>query len=399
MSNHLAIATVTAALRQVLLLPVKDAVGGSDIGFSRPDASTATTPLVNIYLYQITPNTAYRNADLPTRRSDSSLVQRPQAAFDLHYLLTFHGDDSKLEPQRLLGAVTTTLHHQPLLSSDNINNAVTGFGFLAGSGLDTQIERIRFSPTALSLEEFSKLWSVFFQVEYSLSASYQASVVLMESEDTPSPAPPVLERNLYIVPLNTPFLSQVVSQDGRPITSASTLLIRGTHLRSPNTSVLIEDQQFTPTAVSDKEITLPVPAAVHAGVKGLQVLVPINMGTPAVAHRGFESNIVPFVLCPTVFSATAAAAATGTDVTVNVVPNIGVGQRAILLLDNVSSSPRRSFVSRPVVSAADSGSIVINIANVPLGTYLVRVQVDGAESLLTFNAVTHLLEGPAVGMP
>lgn len=399
MSNFLAIATVTAALKQVLLLPVKDAVGGSDVGFSRPDATSSTTPLVNIYLYQITPNAAYRNADLPTRRSDGSLAQRPQAAFDLHYLFTFHGDDSKLEPQRLLGAVTTTLHTQPLLSSDNISAAVTSFGFLAGSGLDTQIERIRFTPTGLSLEEFSKLWSVFFQVEYNLSAAYQASVVLMESDDTPTPAPPVLARNLYVVPLNTPYINQVVSQDGKPITSSSTILVQGTHLRSANTFLLIEDQQLTPTVISDTQLTLPIPTTLHVGVKGVQVLQPMDMGTPATTHNGFESNIAPFVLCPTVSSATAVAATPGTNVTVNLVPNIGIGQRAVLLLDNVTVTPRQAYASSAVVSSADASSIVINITNVPSGTYLVRVQVDGAESPLTVNTVTHLLDGPTVVMP
>ena len=259
MSNYLAIATTTAALQQVLLTPVSNAVGSAVVGFNRPDAASSTTPLVNIFLYQITPNAAYRNADLPTRRSDGSLVQRPQAAFDLHYLFTFHGNDAQLEPQRLLGAVATTLHSQPLLSTDNINSAVTTFGFLAGSGLDSQIERIRFTPTALSLEEFSKLWSVFFQVEYSLSAAYQASVVLMESSDTPVPAKPVLQPNLYVVPFNSPYVSQVVAQDGKPITSASTILIQGTHLMSPNTFILIEGQELTASASSATQLTLRYP--------------------------------------------------------------------------------------------------------------------------------------------
>ena len=165
MSDFRAIATVTAALKQVLLPAVKQAVSGSDVGFNRPDPTNLTSPLVNVYLYQITPNAAYRNADLLTRRSDGSLATRPQAAFDLHYLFTFHGDDTKLEPQRMLGAVVTALHAQPLLSGTNITNAESSFTNLAGCGLENQIERIKFTPTALSLEEFSKLWSVFFQVE------------------------------------------------------------------------------------------------------------------------------------------------------------------------------------------------------------------------------------------
>ncbi len=272
----------------------------------------------------------------------------------------------------LLGAVATTLHAQPLLSADNINNAAITFGFLAGSGLDSQIERVRFTPTGLSLEEFSKLWSVFFQVEYSLSAAYQASLVLMESDDTPFPAPPVLERNLYVLPFESPYISAVVSKDGNPITVTSTILVQGTHLRAPNTFILIEDQELIPATASDTQLSLALTSTLHAGVKSLQVLQKLDMGTPAAAHRGFESNVASFVLCPTVSSATGVLATTGTDVTLNLVPNIGIGQRIVLLLNNVTSPPT-AYASSSVLSTADSSSIVVNIANVPTGTYIVRV--------------------------
>src|ERR1700744_2485579 len=125
MSNYLAIATVTAALQQILTAPVGSAVSGATVGFGRPDPGNTTAPLVNIFLYQITPNATFRNCDLPTRRSDGTLAQRPQAAYDLHYLMTFHGDDTQLQPQRLLGAVVTTLHSQPLLLNDSISSAAT----------------------------------------------------------------------------------------------------------------------------------------------------------------------------------------------------------------------------------------------------------------------------------
>jgi hypothetical protein len=259
---------------------------------------------------------------------------------------------------------------------------------------------VRFTPTGLSLEEFSKLWSVFFQVEYSLSAAYQASLVLMQSDDTPAPAPPVLERNLYVVPFESPFVKQVVAQDPtKPITSTSTILIQGTHLRSPNCFILIEGQEFTPTTSSDAQLSLALTSALHAGVKSLQVRQKLDMGTPAVAHRGFESNVASFVLCPTVSNATAATAASGTDVTVNLVPNIDIGQRAVLLLNSIAPAPPAAYASIGVVSTANAPSIVINIANVPNGTYLARVQVDGAESQLTLNAATQVFDGPTVLMP
>jgi len=403
MSNYLAIATVTAALQQVLLPPVKQAVGGANVGFNRPDPGSSTTPLVNIFLYQITPNAAYRNADLPTRRSDGTVAQVPQAAYDLHYLFTFHGDDTQLQPQLMLGAVVTALHAQPLLSVDDINNAVKTFASLAGSGLENQVERIKFTPAALSLEEFSKLWSVFFQVEYSLSAAFQASVVLMESSDVPVTAPPVIAPNIYVLPFQTPYINQVVAQSGvnDPITTASTLLVSGQKLRGQSTLLLIENQEFTPTGISDTQLILPVPSSIHAGIQGAQVLQKSMMGTPAVLHRGTESNIAPFVLRPTITNATAVAAPPpgGTNVTLTLSPNIGVGQRAVLLLNNFAATPATAYTSQPTAATVDSNQIIINIANVPSGKYVACVQVDGAVSPLTVDPVTMLLSGPLVTMP
>jgi hypothetical protein len=401
MSNFLAIATVTAALQDVLQPAVSQAVGLAKVGFSRPDSSNQQTPLVNIYLYQVTPNAAYRNADLPTRRGDGSLVQKPQVAVDLHYLFTFHGNDDQLEPQRLLGAVSTALNSQPLLSKQNIVNATSHFSFLSKSNLADQIERIKFTPTSLSLEEFSKLWSVFFQIEYSLSAAFQASVVLMESDDTPREALPVLARNLYVSTFRSPNIDRVISQAGpdAPIAAGSTLLIQGQQLRGGDaTLVMLEGLERVPTAITDAMITVPLPANVHAGVQGLQVIQKKNMGTPPTAHRGFESNVAPFVLRPTIGVTSAVASVSGgTDVVLNLTPNIGMNQRAVLLLDSLPGDPVRSFMSQPVVSAVDSSQVIINIHGVPAGKYLVRVQIDGAESLLTTTA--NLFSGPTVTMP
>jgi hypothetical protein len=405
MSNYLAIATVSAALQQVLLTPVKKAIAAAGVGFSRPDTTTQSSPLVNIFLYQVTPNSAYRNGDLPTRRADGSLSQRPQAALDLHYLFTFRGDDTKFEPQLLLGAVVATLQAQPLLSRQNIASAVSTFGFLAGSGLEDQVERVKFTPTALSLEEFSKLWSVFFQVEYSLSAAYQASVVLMESDQTPQEAPAVVARNLFVVPFLSPTIDQVAAQGDAqgPIVSGTTLLIHGRQLRGQSTFVLVEGQEQAPASVSDTEIIFQIPSSLHAGVQGLQIVQKTLMGTPAIPHRGFESNVVPFVLRPQITGSSAVpdpsstSAAKITDVKLNLVPNIGIGQRAVLILNNPSASPATAYTSSATVSPAESSQIAIKIRDVPTGTYLARIQIDGAESLL--SVTNNQFTGPTVAMP
>ena len=87
MSNHLAIATVTTGLLRYLQGAVGADVGNATVTAVRPDGPNAGLPQVgvNIFLYQVTPNTAWRNHDLPTRRGDGSLTQRPQIALDLHF--------------------------------------------------------------------------------------------------------------------------------------------------------------------------------------------------------------------------------------------------------------------------------------------------------------------------
>jgi hypothetical protein len=208
MSNFLAIATVTAGLRQTLEAGVAATVPGATVTTLRPDApGNGAAPRVNLYLYGVTSNGAWRNADLPTRGPDGQLVHRSQVALDLHYLLTFFGDESQLEPQRLLGSVVRMLHAQPVLTRERIHqvieNAVASdpSHFLAQSDLADAVEVVKFTPMSLSLDELSKVWSVFYQTPYSLSVAYQGTVVLIESQETPQTVLPVPERIISVVPI------------------------------------------------------------------------------------------------------------------------------------------------------------------------------------------------------
>lgn len=196
MSNSLAIATVTAALEALIRQSVQQAVGGAEVVIGRPQNAPPANAQrwVHLYLYQLMPNPALRNADLPTRNSAGKMNQRPQVALDLHYLLAFYGDDKELEPQRMLGAVARDLHASPVLLRQAIRDVIASWTVLTDSNLDETTEQIKFTPLPLNLEELSKLWSVFFQTPHAISIAYQASVVLIESEDTVNPAPPVLQR-------------------------------------------------------------------------------------------------------------------------------------------------------------------------------------------------------------
>jgi hypothetical protein len=420
MSNFLAIATVTATLSQALQAAVGADVPGATVTTVRPDSAGGGIPTtgVNLYLYQVTPNGALRNADLPSRRADGQLLQRPQAALDLHYLLTFYGNEAQMEPQRLLGSAVRTLHARPVLTRQMIRDTVGNptFTFLANSDLADAVEMVKFTPMALSLEELSKLWSVFFQTPYILSVAYQGTVVLIEGAATPQAALPVRARNLYGVPFRQPIIDQVMAQAGpdQPILADSTLVIRGKQLQGAVTRLRIAGVEVTPPEVSDAQISLPLPSlpmgTLRAGVQGIQVLHQIPMGTPPLPHRGFESNLAAFVLRPAISAVNVANvqgsgdAPRATDLTVQLTPTLGAAQRVIVLLNAMADEAPAAYTFTASARIADANAVTIPISGVRAGAYVVRVQVDGAESPLivdtdpnspTFNRFI----GPQVTIP
>jgi hypothetical protein len=421
MSNFLAVATVTATLSRALTAAVGADVPGATVTTLRPDDSANGTPEtgVNVYLYQVTPNAAWRNNDLPTRRGDGRLVQRPRAALDLLYLLSFHGNEVQLEPQRLLGSVVRALHARPVLTRQMIGDAVgdASNAFLAGSDLADELESVKFTPSPLSLEELSKLWSVFFQVPYTLSVAYQASVVLIEPEATPETALPVRERNVYIAPFRQPVVERIMSQAGDdqpvvadgPILAGQDLVLLGKRLRGEVTRVRIGGIETEPRAVDDTRIVAPLPESLRAGPQGVQVVHHARMGTPPTPRPGPESNVAAFVLRPTITTSDVRAGDTpgSAEVEMFLDPAVGRSQRVVLLLSEFQpplDRPARAYVfdappRDESTAPEESSSVTVPIGGVASGTYLARVQVDGAESPLGFDEAVGRYDSPRVTIP
>ena len=423
MSNYLAIATVTATLRHLLQGAAGADVPGATVTTTRPDGAAGENPApaINLFLYQVTHNPTWRNKDLPTRRADGRLAQRPRVALDLHYLLTFYGNEAQLEPQRLLGSAVRTLHARPILTPAMIREtaADANFGFLAPSDLDDEEEPVRFSPVPLTLDELAKLWSVFFQTRYAVSVAYEASVVLIETAETPRPAPPVRRPELYVIPFRQPVVDAVAALAGpqAPIFAGSAIRISGRHLRADQVRVRVGSSELTPPAESVREnqidLTLP-PDALPAGLHGLQVVQPVLMGSPPAPHRGFQSNVASLVLRPTVSQVQVAnvqgtgGAPRSASVSLTVRPAVGGQQRVALLLNELTAgAPDRtpaafSFLLPP--READATSLTVPVSGLRPGTYLVRLQVDGAESVPDVDEdpaspTFELVIGPRVVIP
>lgn len=407
MSNYLAIATVTAGLVQLLQSKVAQDVAGATVTSVRPEGNGAGLPNtgVNLFLFQTTPNPHWRNDDLPSRDDQGHLRRRPRLALDLHYLFTFYGDEASLEPQRVLGSVARTLHDQPVLTRDLIQSAQNANPFLAASNLADENELVRLTPLTLSLEELSKLWSVFFQIPYTLSMAYQGTLVFLESEVAPHVTLPVQSRIVRVVPFNQPVITEV-RPDGNPsapILPGATLLIRGRQLRGDQTSLLVSGVEVQPASVSPSEIRLPLSVppflagALHAGVQGVQVIhkyifgLPADPETPSPAdpHQGLESNVAAFVLHPA-FTQPIQALNIQNDlnntrkgeIRVAIEPTVGKKQRVVLLLNGTAPQNAPTYSFAIPARAADTATLNIPFSRVKPGAYFVRVQIDGAESLL-----------------
>jgi Pvc16 N-terminal domain len=418
-SNFLAVATATATLSRTLRAALNADLAGATVTTATPNPGGTGLPTgagANLFLYDVTPNPGWTNADLPTRNTEGQLVERPRVAVDLHYLISFYGNEAQLEPQRLLGSALRTLHERPILTRDAIRATILDAlfnPFIGTSDLADDIELVKLTPMSLSLEEMSKIWSIFFQTPYTLSIAYEATVVLIDSTRTPRSALPVGTRNVYVIPINQPVIERVIAQTGEsdPIVVGGTILIQGQNLRGQLTRVLLGDQEVTPTVadISATEVRLPltqppVPAAgLRAGLRGVQVVHRIPMGTPEVDHRGFESNVAPVVLRPVVgvpvlnLVGTGLTPRSGTiDVPLNV--TVGIRQRASLLLVQDAAADAEAFSFPADARTAETNQLRFTVSGLPAGTYFFRVQVDGAESPVDLDPASGAF-GPRVVIP
>lgn len=422
MSNALAIAAVTRTLRSLLSdVATADYSGLPDD--TRPTAEIQITALpldrvrngngdssrnqLNLFLYHAEPNAAWRNMDLP-RQVRPGETGRPPLPLNLYYILTAYGQgDSELVAHVLLGTAMRILHDHPILGRTDIHTA------LSLSELDAQFERVRITPQPVSLDEVSKLWTGF-QSEYRLSAAYQVSVVLIESLRAPHAPLPVLRRGAedrgpMIVAAPGPTLLEIKAfvnptldeqpTHGKPAAElGDVLVLGGTNLGSdPLTARLRHVRLETPLELTpeperlETEVRVALPASGDAGVPaqwpaGFYTIELVQQppGLPA-----WSTNRLPFALGPTLDSispTTRAVADQPFDLTITCRPQILPEQRVALFFGARELAP--SSITTP--TAPDSlTTLVVPIDRMDEGTYVVRLRVDGADSVpIDFTAAT-----------
>ena len=398
MSNALAIAAVTAALRNLLStgITADPELAGATVTTFPPDVARddGEGNQLNLFLYQTAPNAAWRNMDMPGQVRPGETGQ-PPLALDLFYLLTVYGqDDQGVPAHRVLGRAMSVLHDHPLLGSEEIEAAVPG------NDLHQQVERVRITPHQLSLDDLSKLWTTF-QVEYRVSAAYQVSVVLIESTRTAVTPLPVLtigtaNRGVDAQPDLTPRLPTLTSVQPNDRQQSAVLgdvlTVSGHHLEADDLTVRFTSPRLENAIEVDPE----------SGRTSTQfrAKLEVNPATdPATWPAGFYTisaaisragepdrvtNALPFTLAPRITSqmptsVTRDAGGTATLV-LNVSPEVRPEQRASLLLG-----------SREVAAEAhpaQTDELTFVIPDAPPGEHFVRLRIDGIDNLLVDRSVT-----------
>ena len=402
MSNYLAIATVTATLQRILQASVQRDVDGVRVTVVKPGMIGSGTPElgVNLFLYHVSRNPGI-SPDMAASRLKSSGSRR-QTPLELYYMLSFYCNDTELEPHRLLGSVVRTFSDRTTLTPEMIQDTIadSSFTFLEISDLANQIQQLVISPVDMTVEDLSKVWSVFFQAPYLLSMAYKVTAVMIDGEDLGKRGLPVRDRSFRgILPFASyPIVEQIINRVGSldPILSDSTILIRGKQLKATQTVVRLGSAEISipdSMEMSDTEIALPLsliaPTLLRAGVQDLQIIHRVQDGD---RQRQAESNVLPFVLRPRLKTIQVIQQSGHEDdlrlaeLSILVNLQVGAGQRVRLLLNEWSVDNPKIYVFSVPPRQDDTDRLTIAVQDIHAGEYLVRLQIDGADSLLDVDS-------------
>jgi len=416
MSGALAIAAVTATLRDLLTDGLLDhdlsAVGSVTVTALPPDrvATGQNEPnQLNLFLYQVTPNIGWRNEGLPSRDENGRRLSNPPLALDLHYIMTAYGSQD-LNAEVLLGYGMQLLHETPLLSRAQLRTVLGGvspvdgsilpplFGNLSALDLADQVELIKITPVTLSTEDLSKMWTAM-QARYRPTMAYLVSVVLIQATGPVRAAEPVLkrggdDRGPVALASGFPSLSgarPALSERLPALRLGDDLLLSGSGFDAEgavtavfrNTREDFSIELAPGPAISSEQLPLHLPSIAQdaeamnvwaAGVYSLSLRV-VRPNLPA-----WTSNGVPIALAPLITVSPTSAAPGDLALTVTCTPRLRPGQVAHTSLIFGSGTIAPATVTTPA-DAHQPTTLTFTVPDVPAGDYVVRLRVDGVDSL------------------
>ena len=427
MSNALAIASVTAVLKDLLDNALID--NSISAGVGGPVTITAVAPdrvktgdrekaQLNLFLYHVEPNAALRNIGFPSRDQSGERLTNPPLALELYYMLSAYGKQD-FEAEILLGYAMQMLHETPVLTRDAIRNALSGttppvdptglppaLQALIASDLADQFEQIKLIPHLMTIEEVSKLWSAF-QASYRPSVAYCVSVVLMEAQHPARSALPVLTRGEPIPSIGRdagviaqadilppfPTLQEAELPNNQPsIRMGETLILRGHHLDATQAvarftharsgDALEISASSDETAIQVQIPTDPAPGGTTANSPqhpdnwrvGIYSVAGIIQQTGEPVR---ETNELSIALAPLIKSINATSAGGEVTLVVECSPKVWETQRVTIVIGD------RELAVEPIATdKADTLTFKAKSEVLTAGSQWVRLRVDGVESIL-----------------
>jgi len=399
-SNPLAIAATTLTLQAILQSGIVSDPADTDLTDTTvtilpPDKARGNNNAnqLNLFLYQILPNAAWRNMNIPSQVAPGE-TGNPPLALTLHYLITAFGKDNDTTlpyGHHLLGKAMSILYDHALLGPDEIR-AATAATF-PGSDLDKQVERVRITLQPMSLEEISKLWTGLV-TQYRLSVGYEASVALIESTQAKKTPLPVLTRGAgdkgisSQASLTSPFPALDQIQFLNSQTSAllgDSLVLTGNKLDGTSAGVVFNHPLWsTPVEIPPQpggtatQVMVNIPNSPANWPAGFYT-VSLMVQRPGETYRR-TTNQLSFALAPKITIAPASAAGPNITYTVTCSPEVRPEQYASLLLGD------QEIMAQP--HTTQTASLSFQAQNLSVGNYFVRLRIDGVDSQLVNRAVT-----------
>lgn len=413
MSSALAIAAVTASLKDLLNDGLMDhdlsTVGSFTVTAQPPDrVTTGTTEndQLNLFLYQVTANSGWRNVGLPSRDKNGNRTTNPPLALDLHYLLTAYGSKD-LNAELLLGYAMQVLHETPVLSRQQLRAALGSpppidgtilpgpFGSLSAIDLADQVELIKVTPVFLSAEDLSKLWTAM-QARYRPSMGYLVSVVLIQSDASLKSALPVIKRgpdDRGPVARGAPSPTLIAARAAAPLQPALRLgddaLLTGTNLLGSTFTVQFEHtrldivQSLAPAAIDDGQVGTHLPS-IAEDANGMNTwatgVYSVSLRVTGPSQPPSVTNSVPIALSPIISVSPLNQAAGTINLTVTCTPRLHPEQEPYVRLVFGDMEIAPTTITTPGTLTQPT-TLTFSIPGVSAGDYIVRLRVEGIDSL------------------
>jgi hypothetical protein len=350
MSDFRAIGGVSATLQTLLSdrMEWPDGITSAPITVGPPPFSALDVnprlepPRVNLFLYRVTENGFLQNQEIPGRGTGSGFGH-PPLSLNLHYLVTAYGNEEVMggggalfddsNAQFLLGSAMRVLHDLPVITPNLATARPPSGTIILHDSLRDDFEQLKTTLEPLTLDDLGKIWTAL-SLRMRLGASYVVNVVQIESRrrrafprpvgqpasatipplptDPPAPGPMI-----YVFPIQTPTITDVrVRRPGATVEQSiayarigDTLVLRGTSIFAPITTVAFGDVEVPASFAGPDRVEAVVPDAVIAGLGPIppeRQLQPgvrtarIILRDPMVPGARFASNEAPFMLVPAV---------------------------------------------------------------------------------------------------